>query len=397
MKLKEKIQKLAADYLDENIEIRRQIHKNPELAFKESETAKYISQKLTEYGIEHQNKVAKTGIVGLIKGRNPESKTIALRADMDALPISEANDCEYKSQNEGIMHACGHDAHMASLLIAGKILHELKDEFDGSIKLFFQPSEEHFPGGAKIMIEEGVLKNPKVEKVFGQHVYPELEAGKVGVKQGKYMASTDEVYLTIKGKGGHGALPHQNIDPIVIASHIVIGLQQIVSRNAVPGVPTVLSFGRMIGEGRTNVIPEEVKLEGTLRTFDEEWRADVHKRIEKMATGIAEGMGASCEVFIDHGYPFVYNDDKSAAMVKEYMIEYLGSENVEDLEYRMTAEDFAYFSHAVPSVFYRLGTRNEDRNITSNLHTNTFDIDETSLETGSGLMAWLAVKELENK
>ncbi len=393
-KIKFKIQALAKDFLNEIIEIRRYLHAHPELAFDEHHTASYICSKLDEYGIAYQTEVAKTGIVGIIKGQNPNKKVIALRADMDALPIIEQNNCEYKSENVGRMHACGHDAHMASLLGTSKILNSIKDEFEGSIKLIFQPSEEAFPGGAKIMIDEGVLENPKVQTAFGQHVYPELEVGKVGIKEGMYMASTDEIYLNIHGKGGHGALPHLNVDPIVIASHIIIALQQIVSRNAVPGVPTVLSFGKIIGEGETNVIPNTVKISGTFRTFDETWRTEVHRKIEKMATSIAEGMGAECEVHINYGYPYVFNDIACAKNAKEFMIEYLGKENVVDLDYRMTAEDFAYFSHKVPSVFYRLGTGNVEKGITSGLHTNTFDIDEHSLETGSGLMAWLAVREL---
>ncbi len=388
--IKELIREKAKAYLEESIQIRRYLHQHPELSFKEENTARYISEKLTEYGIDHQTGVAKTGIVGLIHGKNPEKKVIALRADMDALPVTELNTCEYKSENEGVMHACGHDAHMANLLGTARILNEIKEHFEGTIKLFFQPSEESFPGGAKVMIEEGVMENPKVQNVYGQHVYPELEAGKIGIKTGKYMASTDEVYLTVKGKGGHGALPDQNVDPVVIASHIVVALQQIVSRNADPGMPTVLSFGRIIGEGRTNIIPNEVKLDGTIRTFDEKWRAEAHKRITSIAQGIAEGMGGSCEVFIDHGYPFVYNDEETTLKAKQFAVEFLGEENVVDIEYRMTAEDFSYFSQAVPSTFYRLGTRNESKGITVNLHNANFDIEEKALETGLGVMAWLA-------
>ncbi|MBI9034377.1 MAG: amidohydrolase [Bacteroidales bacterium] len=388
--IKDTIKAKASAYLEQAIQDRRYLHQHPELSFKEENTAKYISEKLTAYGIEHQTGLAKTGIVGFIYGKNPEKKVIALRADMDALPLNELNSCAYKSENEGVMHACGHDAHMANLLGTARILNEIREHFEGTIKLFFQPSEESFPGGAKIMIEEGVLENPKVENVYGQHVYPELEAGKIGIKSGKYMASTDEVYLTVKGKGGHGALPNQNVDPVLIAAHIVVALQQIVSRHADPGMPTVLSFGRIIGEGRTNIIPDEVKLDGTIRTFDEQWRAEAHKRITKIAQGIAEGMGGSCEVFIDHGYPFVYNDEQTTAATRSAAVEFLGAENVVDIDYRMTAEDFAYFSHAVPSTFYRLGTRNEEKGITANLHNANFDIEEKSLETGMGFMAWLA-------
>ncbi len=380
--------------MPELIAIRRHLHSYPELSMQEKETSAFIQSKLTEYGIPFTSGIAVHGIVGLIRGRNPDSRVIALRADMDALPIVEKNQVDYCSQNPGVMHACGHDVHMTSLLGASKILNELKNEFEGSIKLIFQPSEERFPGGASMMIKEGVLVNPAPEKMYGQHVLPTLEAGKVGMKPGKYMASTDEVYLTVKGKGGHGGTPELNVDPVLIAAHILVALQQIVSRNLPPQLPAVLSFGRFIAEGRTNIIPNEVKLDGTLRTFDENWRAMAHQKIRKMATSIAEGMGGECEVFIDKGYPFLVNDDKVTADAKQFAIEFLGSENVVDLDMRMTAEDFAYYSQLVPSCFYRLGIRNESRGIVHNLHTDKFDVDENSLEIGAGLMAWMAVRGL---
>jgi amidohydrolase len=389
------IKSLAKEFSHECILIRRQIHSNPELGFEEIETAKLICSKLDEYGISYQSGIGKTGIVGLIKGKNSDKKTIALRADMDALPILEKNDCDYKSKHEGIMHACGHDAHIAYLLGAAKILNSLKENFEGSIKLIFQPSEEKFPGGALAMINEGVLLNPEPESVIGQHVLPTLNCGKMGVRSGKYMASTDEIYLTIKGKGGHAATPELNIDPIVIASHIIIALQQITSRYATPNIPTVLSFGKIIGNGRTNVIPDEVKIEGTLRTFDEKWRYEAHERITKIAQSIAEGMGAKCDVFIVKGYPFLVNNTMLAENIKQLGIEYLGEENVIDLDLRMTAEDFAYFSHLKPSCFYRIGIRNESKGIISNLHTSTFNIDEGSIEPGMGLMAWIALNQLK--
>ncbi|PKP49652.1 MAG: amidohydrolase [Bacteroidetes bacterium HGW-Bacteroidetes-11] len=395
MKVIDLIKQKASALQPELIAMRRHLHMHPELSMQELETSAFIRKKLSEYNIPFTSGIAVHGIVGLIKGKNPESQTIALRADMDALPIIEKNQVEYCSQNPGVMHACGHDVHMTSLLGAAIILNEIKDHFEGTIKLIFQPSEERFPGGASMMIKEGVLENPAPQKMFGQHVLPTLEAGKVGMKPGKYMASTDEVYLTVKGKGGHGATPELNVDPVLIAAHLLIALQQIVSRNTPPQLPAVLSFGRFIAEGRTNIIPNEVKLDGTLRTFDEKWRAEAHEKITLMATSIAEGMGGKCEVFIDKGYPFLVNDEAVTAEARQSAVEYLGEENVVDLDLRMTAEDFAYFSQRIPSCFYRLGIRNESRGIIHNLHTDQFDVDETSLETGAGLMAWMAVRGME--
>lgn len=391
------IKKLAEDYHQEIIAIRRQIHSNPELAFEEFETAALVSKFLEDHGIEQKTGIAKTGVVGLIKGINPDKKTIALRADMDALPIFEKNDHTYKSKNEGKMHACGHDAHTSSLLGAAWILFTLRDRFEGTVKLIFQPSEEKYPGGAKIMIEEGVLQNPAPSAILGQHVFPELEAGKIGMKSGKYMASTDEIFITVKGKGGHGAIPHKNVDPVLIAAHLVVALQQIVSRNANPAMPTVLSFGRIMGEGHTNVIPDEVKLEGIMRTFDEEWRTSMKEKIISLTESLTESMGGSCEVFIDQGYPFLVNDVNMTEKARKNAQKYLGEENVVELELRTTAEDFAYFSQKIPGCFYRLGTRNEAAGIISNLHTATFDVDEESLKTGMGMMAWLAICELEQE
>lgn len=392
--LKDKIKQLASEYFSEIVNLRRELHANPELAFQEFKTADLIYKKLNEWKIETKQGIAKTGLVAMIYGKNPSKKTVALRADMDALPISEAGDVEYKSKNEGIMHACGHDVHMASLLGTAKILNNIRDNFEGSVKLIFQPSEEKYPGGASVMIREGVLENPTPGSVIGQHVFPDLEAGKIGIKSGKFMASTDEIYLTVKGKGGHAGTPHKNIDPIIIASHIIIGLQQIVSRIAPPNIPTVLSFGRIIGDGKTNIIPDEVKIDGTIRTFDEEWRKRAHRKIENMSKSIAESFGGSCEVFIDKGYPYVFNDELVTIRVKNAAREYLGEQNVVDIDIRMTAEDFALYGQVVPACFYRLGIANEEKGITSNLHTSTFDVDEKSLETGMGLMAWVAVNEL---
>lgn len=395
--IKSIIKQKASSYKQEVIAIRRHLHQYPELSFQEFETSKYVCEKLDEYGIEYKSGYVKTGIVGLIEGNNPDSKIIALRADLDALPITEENKVDYKSKNEGVMHACGHDVHTSSLLGVAKILNELKTEFEGTVKLIFQPGEEKLPGGASLMIEEGVLENPKPNAVIGQHVYPQLEAGKVGFKSGMYMASTDELHVTVHGKGGHAALPHLIVDPILISAHIITGLQQIVSRNSHPTVPTVLSFGKVQANGATNIIPDKVELEGTFRAMNEKWRTDAHIKMKKMAEQIAEGMGGSCEFNILKGYPFLVNDEELTNNAKQYAKEYLGEENVVDLELRMTAEDFAYYSQKAPSCFYRLGVKNDENTTVTGLHTSTFNIDEGAIETSIGLMSWLTICELNKK
>jgi amidohydrolase len=397
MDIKEKIKSLAKKYHSDIVACRRHLHANPELSFHEFETQKFVEAKLKEFGINEKKRMANTGVVALLKGKNPDKKIVALRADMDALPIVETNNKEYKSKNNGVMHACGHDVHTSSLLGVARILSELKNEFEGTVKFIFQPAEEKLPGGASMMIKEGVLENPKPHCVIGQHVMPQIEAGKVGFRKGLYMASTDEIYVTVKGKGGHGAMPHLTIDPVLIASNIIVSLQQIVSRNAKPSLPSVLSFGKFIANGATNVIPDEVKLEGTFRTLNEEWRGDAHVRMKKMAEGIAESMGGKCEFNIVRGYPFLINNEKLTERIQGYAAEYLGEQNTEELEIWMAAEDFAFYTHHSEACFYRLGVRNEAKGITSSVHTSTFDIDETSLETGMGLMSYLALKELENE
>ncbi|HEX8546030.1 MAG TPA: M20 family metallopeptidase [Cytophagaceae bacterium] len=395
MDLSEKIKSLASSYWTETVADRRHLHQNPELSFEEFNTAAYVAAKLRCFGIETTEGVANTGVVGLIKGRNPDTKTIALRADMDALPITEQNAVPYKSKNEGVMHACGHDVHTSSLLGTARILQELHQSFEGSVKLIFQPGEEKIPGGASLMIKEKVLENPAPSNILGQHVMPSIPAGKVGFREGMYMASADEIYITVKGKGGHAAMPDKNIDPVLIASHIIVALQQIISRNCDPKIPAVLSFGKFIANGATNVIPDEVKIEGTFRTLDEVWRKEAHIKMKKLAEAMAEGMGGSCEFTILNGYPFLKNAPELTRRMKQFAVEYLGEENVLNLDLWMAAEDFAFYSQVIDSCFYRLGVRNEAKGIISGVHTPTFDVDENALETGSGLMAWLAIKELE--
>ncbi|MEO6522567.1 MAG: M20 family metallopeptidase [Mucilaginibacter sp.] len=393
--IKEKIQELSKSIFNDVVGNRRHLHANPELSFNEHNTQAFVSQQLDALGIPYE-KMANTGLVALIKGSKPSDKVVALRADMDALPITEANDVPYKSTNVGVMHACGHDVHTSSLLGTAKILTELKNDFGGTVKFIFQPAEEKLPGGASLMIKEGVLENPKPQAVLGQHVMPLIDAGKVGFRSGKYMASTDEIYVTVKGKGGHGAQPQQNVDPVIITAHILVALQQVVSRMAQPSIPSVLSFGKVIANGATNVIPNEVYLEGTFRTMDEVWRKEAHKKMKKMAEGIAESMGGSCDFNIMHGYPFLINEPRLTAATRSHAEDYLGKENVLDLDIWMAAEDFAYYTQVADSCFYRLGTRNEERGIISSVHTPTFDVEEKALEVSTGLMAYLALKELGN-
>lgn len=394
MDLQAHIRKAAADLLPHITSVRRHLHAHPELSFEEFKTAAFVDEQLKSMGIADVQTLANTGRVATIKGRNPEKKVVALRADMDALPIQEQNNVPYKSGNDGVMHACGHDVHTSSLLGAANMLNGLKDQFEGTIKLVFQPGEEKLPGGASLMIKEGVLKNPVVNSMFGQHVMPFLPAGKVGFRSGLYMASTDEIYVTVKGKGGHGAMPHLNIDTVMITAQMLTALQQVVSRGANPTVPSVLSFGKVIANGATNVIPDEVYLEGTFRTLDEKWRKEAHQLMLKIANGVAESLGGSVEFNIMKGYPFLKNDEQLTAKAKQAAIDYLGADNVVDLDIWMAAEDFSFYSQEVPACFYRLGTRNEARGITSSVHTPTFDIDESALEVGMGLMAWQAIKEL---
>ena len=396
MELKQQVKQLASGMKEELIAIRRHLHANPELSFQEFNTMKFVAGKLKEFGIQPAEGVAETGLTAVIEGKNPSSKVIALRADMDALPIQELNQVPYKSQVDGVMHACGHDVHTASLLGAANILTALSSEFEGAVKFIFQPGEEKSPGGASLMIKDGALKNPAPTKIIGQHVMPLIDVGKVGFKKGMYMASTDELYVTVKGKGGHGAMPELNVDPVLIASHIIVALQQIISRNASPKTPTVLSFGKVIADGATNVIPGEVKLEGTFRAMDEKWRGEAHIRMKKMAEGIAESMGGHCEFTILKGYPYLENNPQLTELARNAAVSYLGADNVVDLDIWMGGEDFAYYSQEIDASFYRLGVRNEARDITSPVHTPTFDIDEDALEIGCGLMAWIALQTLVN-
>jgi amidohydrolase len=395
MTLLSKIKSLSEANHQQTIDWRRHLHANPELSYQEFNTSKFVATQLKTFGIPF-TEIATTGIVGVIKGKNPDKKSVALRADMDALPIQEINEVSYKSTNPGVMHACGHDVHTASLLGTAKILQEVRDQFEGTIKLIFQPGEEKNPGGASFMIRDGALTNPEPASIIGQHVMPLVSVGKVGFREGMYMASSDELYLKVIGKGGHGAAPELAIDPILIASHIIIALQQVISRNASPKQPTVLTFGKIIGDGATNIIPNEVNIAGTFRALNETWRKEGLQKIKKMAESIADGMGGKCEVTISQGYPYLENNPQLTRRIRAAAEAYVGKENVVDIDLTLGSEDFAYYSHVVPASFYRLGTRNEAKGLTNYVHTPNFDIDEDALKIGPGLMAWMAVSELSD-
>ncbi|MBL7910524.1 MAG: amidohydrolase [Bacteroidia bacterium] len=397
-----KIKALSKQYFTRVLEIRRHLHQHPELSFKEYETSKYIQQQLSAAGISFTTGHVETGIIALIKGKNPEKKTILLRADMDALPIEEKNNVAYKSVNQGVMHACGHDVHSSIGLGAAFILNELKNEFEGTVKIMFQPGEEVLPGGASLMIAAGVLENPKVDKAIALHVFPSMEAGKVGFKSGMYMASTDELYITVNGKGGHAAMPAEYINPLLIASEIIL---EINNKYMLPGalkgtmgeaIPTVVAFGKIEGKGATNVIPDKVEIAGTLRTMDEKWRESIHQQLMDVVKKVSDKYNVASVLRVEKGYPVLVNDETFTNSCFSVAQNYLGNDNVEALPLRMTAEDFAFITQKVPSCFFRLGTANKVNGITSGVHTSTFNIDESALETGVGLMAQLAISELNH-
>ncbi|PBQ33095.1 N-acyl-L-amino acid amidohydrolase [Sphingobacteriaceae bacterium] len=401
MRNQEEIKSLAKQYFAKVKAIREHLHSHPELSFHEIETSKFIQKHLTEAGISFTTGHVKTGIIALIKGKNPSKKTILLRADMDALPIEEKNDVPYRSQNAGIMHACGHDVHSACGLGAAFILNDLKESFEGTVKIMFQPGEELLPGGASLMIKEGVLENPKVDQAIALHVFPSMETGKVGFKSGMYMASTDELYITINGKGGHAAMPAEYVNPLLIASELLLEINRTFSdkeslkKLGGEAIPTVVAFGKIEGKGATNVIPDVVELAGTFRTMDENWRKKVHAELERIVKIISDKYKIASVLKVDHGYPFLVNDKDLTESCIDSAQNYLGKDNVEELPLRMTAEDFAFITQKVPSCFFRLGTANKEKRITSGVHTATFDIDERALEIGMGLMADLAINALK--
>ncbi len=400
MPLIKKIKERAAHYDAYLRSIRRHLHQHPELSFEEYKTSEFIQKKLAEAGIPFTNGHVKTGIVALIKGKNPDKKIILLRADMDALPIEEKNETSYRSQNKGVMHACGHDAHSSCALGAAFILNDLKNDFEGTVKIMFQPGEEVLPGGASLMIEDGVLENPKVEKAIALHVFPSMEMGKLGFRSGMYMASTDELYLSVHGKGGHAAMPADYVNPLIIAAEILLKINSqfnnpdFLKQQGAEGIPTVVAFGKIEGKGATNVIPDVVEIAGTFRTMDEAWRSKAHSLLQQLVEEISDKYGIASVIRIEKGYPFLVNDEAFTESCTKAAKNYLGEQQVEDLPLRMTAEDFAFISQKVPSCFFRLGTGNIAQGIGSGVHTPTFDIDERALEIGAGILAYLTITEL---
>lgn len=388
--IQETIKSLASTYFEEYRSIRHHLHAHPELSFQEFETSKFVQNELKKLGIPY-TVMGTTGVIGILQG-NPSDRIIALRADMDALPIHEENKVPYCSTIDGVMHACGHDVHTTCLLGAARILNELKDQWDGTIKLIFQPGEEKNPGGASILIQEGVLKNPTPQRIYGQHVHPQLEVGRMNFAAGKVMASADEIYITVKGKGGHAAKPNLTADTILTASQIVNALQQVISRNNNPLSPSVLSICSIQGGFTTNVIPSEVKMMGTFRAMDEKWRFEAHDRIRAIVENTAKANGAEVELEISVGYPSVINDEATNSIGKSLAVELIGEENVGEAEISLGAEDFGYYTQEIPGCFYRLGTGNLKKGIVSGVHTPTFDIDEEAIKMGISMMAFLGAR-----
>ena len=381
--------------MEEMIAIRRHLHRFPELSFQEHRTSSYIRNLLDEWGISYSFPWVETGILAWITGSRP-GPAIALRTDMDALPVKEESGLDFASEHPGIMHACGHDVHMTSMLGVMRVLNRLRDHIAGEVMFVFQPGDEKIPGGAKLMMEEGLFKDKRPSMIIAQHVLPDMEAGKVGFRAGTYMASSDEIYMTVHGKGGHGALPRQVADPILMASHILISLQHEIHRKAPSGVPTVLSFGKVLADGAVNVIPDQVKLEGTFRTMNEHWRSEAHQLIERVAGGIAASMGGSCEVEIRNGYPVLNNHGQITREAARHASELLGPEQVEEMEIRMTAEDFAWFTQKIPGMMYRLGVKKPGSSEIFPLHTSGFRVEESSVKTGILLLSYLSIELLKN-
>jgi amidohydrolase len=395
MNIAQQIKELSARIYPELQVIREHLHQYPELSFQEHATSAFIQKKLRMWKIPFKTGYVDTGIVAELRGQKEGNDRVLVRADMDALPIQEKNNVDYSSKIKGVMHACGHDVHTTSVLGAIAILNQLKHSWGGSFRFIFQPAEEQVPGGAKGMIEQGVLQNPAVKAAIALHVEPYLPIGSFGFCEGDYMASADEVHLTVRSEGGHAANPHLVKDTVLIASQLLVALQQISSRYAPPKIPTVLSFGKIIGNGATNVIPPEVSLAGTFRTFDEKWRAEGHRLIRQIANGIAHAYGVEIETDIRIGYPVLTNHTKLTRTLADAATKHFGSDKIHWVDSRLSAEDFAYFSQSVPSCFFRLGVRNEKKGITFPVHHPRFDADEQAVKFGAESLALFALQVME--
>jgi amidohydrolase len=387
--IKEHILEKSAGLKEEVIQLRRHFHMYPELSYQEVETSQFICSWLQKNGIDFRKGIAGTGILGTIKGKAQGNKVIALRAEMDALPITERKKTEYSSLNTGKMHACGHDVNMAMLMGTTKLLNSIRDQFGGTVLLIFQPGEEKSPGGARLVIESGELENPKPDIVIAQHVLPELETGKVGYKAGRYLASCDEIYITVTGKGGHAALPGLTTDQIYIASNLVVRLKnRMLEQQTINNIPTVLGIGKISGEGATNIIPENVYIAGTFRTFDEKWRNEGLALVRTVSAETAQEFGVKIDVKIAEGYPVLFNDTDLTSKAIKFSKLLLGKNKIETYDIRMSSDDFSFYSSIAPSLYYRIGMRKKDSEILK-LHTSEFDIDEDGMETGVANMSWL--------
>jgi amidohydrolase len=395
--MKSHIQQLTTKHINYVVDCYHHLHAHPELSFHEVETACFIQNELTKMDIPFRSGIGITGILGTIEGKNPSKKIIALRADMDALPINEEVDIPSKSSVENIMHACGHDSHVACLLGVAKILSEIKNEFEGTVLLIFQPGEEKAPGGARLMLEDNVFEGLEPELILAQHASIDYPTGTMGFLKGMIMASADEIHIKIHGKGGHGALPHLCNDTVLAAAQTLVALQQVRSRLCHPLTPMVLTFGKLIANGAQNVIPSEVQLSGTFRTVDEKWRKEAKNHIQRIITETCAAYGCTAEIEIPDGYPCVVNNEEITLKAREFAIEWVGNENIRSLEMRMTSEDFGFFTQKYPCTFYRYGVKGESNADTGGLHSSTFKIDEKALETGTSGMAWLAFRFLNEK
>lgn len=386
----QRIEQLAQKYESETIGIFRHLHAHPELSFHETETAKYVCNALSGMQIPYESGIGTNGILARIECKNPARRVIALRADMDALPIQEETDLDWKSVNDGVMHACGHDAHTASLLGAARVLNEIKEQMEGTVLLVFQPGEELAPGGANLMLQAGVFDKYKPELIIGQHVSEDFSTGTLAFRSGIIMASADEIYITHRGKGGHAAKPHLVNDTVLAAAQTLVSLQQVRSRLCPPLTPMVLSFGKVIANGAANVIPHEVKLSGTFRTYDENWRSEAKDHIRRIAAETAAAYGCTAEINIPDGYPSLTNNDALTRKLENYARQLLGDKHVVEFEQRLTSEDFAFFAQKYPACFYRFGIKSNVNKNFGRSHSSTFRVDEASLFTATKGLAWFA-------